>query len=67
MPLGFTCSLFATPAVTRVVLTGLFLALAVAMASNLPIRKLRGLWYGVFSLGALALTAVYLRAAAATW
>lgn len=67
VPLGFTCSLFASPATTRMVLAGLFLALTAAMASSLPIRKLRGIWYGVFSLGALALTAVYLRVTVATW
>jgi CDP-diacylglycerol--serine O-phosphatidyltransferase len=59
IPITFTAS-FALPHSTmKVVLDVLYLLLAIAMVANFKMLKLRGIWYGIFSLGALVFTGVY--------
>jgi hypothetical protein len=36
--------------------------MSVAMVSNIRVLKLRGIWYGIFGLGAILLTAIYIHA-----
>lgn len=59
IPLVFTAS-FALPDVTmKFILDSVYLLLALAMLANFKMLKLQGIWYGIFALGAIALTAVY--------
>lgn len=59
IPLAFIAR-FALPDETmKLVLDGVYLLLALAMVGNFKMLKLRGVWYGIFALGAIALTAVY--------
>ncbi|NJR57999.1 MAG: hypothetical protein HC769_03545 [Cyanobacteria bacterium CRU_2_1] len=59
IPLTMTVSFVLSDSVMRIVLDGLYLLLAIAMISSFKVLKLRGVWYGVFSLGAIGLTGVY--------
>lgn len=43
----------------QMILTVLYGLLAIAMVSPFKVRKLKGVWYGVFSLGAIVLSGVY--------
>jgi CDP-diacylglycerol--serine O-phosphatidyltransferase len=43
----------------KIVLDSLYLALAIAMVANFKMLKLRGIWYGIFSLIAIAGTGIY--------
>jgi CDP-diacylglycerol--serine O-phosphatidyltransferase len=62
IPLVFTASFFLKPPAMKAVMAGLFALLSLAMASGVRVRKLRGVWYVLFSLAALAMTGVYVRA-----
>jgi CDP-diacylglycerol---serine O-phosphatidyltransferase len=59
IPLTFTASFFLSDSTMKFVLDGVYLLLAIAMVANFKMIKLRGIWYGVFALGAIALTGVY--------
>jgi len=62
IPTVFTLRLFLPDAQVQLALFILYLILACAMVSSIPIRKLTGIWYAIFALGALVLTVVYVRA-----
>lgn len=59
IPLTFTASFFWSDSTMKLVLDGVYLLLAIAMVANFKMIKLRGIWYGIFALGAIALTGVY--------
>lgn len=59
IPLTFTVSLILSDLMMKWVLDGVYLLLAIAMVSNFKMIKIRGIWYGVFALGAIALTGFY--------
>jgi CDP-diacylglycerol--serine O-phosphatidyltransferase len=59
IPLAFTASFFLPESVMIWILNGLYLMLAIAMTSGIKVLKLRGIWYGLFSLGGLTLTSIY--------
>jgi CDP-diacylglycerol--serine O-phosphatidyltransferase len=43
----------------KFVLDGVYLLLAIAMVADFKIPKLREIWYGIFGMGAVALTVIY--------
>ncbi|NET37741.1 MAG: hypothetical protein F6K19_37980 [Cyanothece sp. SIO1E1] len=59
IPLTFTASLFLPATTMKFVLEGVYLLLALAMVANFKMVKVRGIWYGLFGLGAIALTGLY--------
>jgi CDP-diacylglycerol---serine O-phosphatidyltransferase len=59
IPLTFTASFLLSDSTMKWVLDGVYLLLAIAMVANFKMIKLRGIWYGIFALGAIALTGVY--------
>lgn len=59
IPLTFTVSFILSDSMMKWVLDGVYLMLAIAMVSNFKMIKIRGIWYGVFALGAVALTGFY--------
>ncbi len=59
IPLVFTARFALSDAKIKFVLDSVYLLLALAMVANFKMLKLRGIWYGIFALGAIALTAVY--------
>ncbi len=59
IPLTFTASFALLDSTMKLVIEGLYLILAIAMIADFKMLKIRGIWYGIFALGALALTAVY--------
>ncbi len=59
IPLSFLVSFFVPVATMKLVLAGMYLILAIAMVANFQMKKLKGIWYGIFSLGALSMTIVY--------
>lgn len=62
IPMVFTATFFLTPSTMKGVMAGLYAFLSLAMVSSVRVRKLRGIWYALFSLAALAMTGVYVRA-----
>ncbi len=60
IPLTFTFNFFVPNYVMKIMLQGLYLFLATAMISGFKMVKLRGVWYGIFSFGAIGLTGVYI-------
>ncbi len=59
IPLTFTASFALSDSTMKLVIEGLYLLLAIAMVADFKILKIRGIWYGICALGALALTGVY--------
>ncbi|NES01354.1 MAG: hypothetical protein F6J86_47645, partial [Symploca sp. SIO1B1] len=59
IPLTFTASFVLSNSTMKLVMNGLYLLLAIAMIIDFKMLKIRGIWYGIFALGSLALTAVY--------
>ena len=59
IPVAFALSFWFDRAEMAAVLGALYFCLGAAMVSGKKIPKPRGIWYGVFSLLALGLTAVY--------
>jgi CDP-diacylglycerol--serine O-phosphatidyltransferase len=59
IPLIFTASFLLPVQVMKILLDGLYLLLASAMVANFKMIKLRGIWYWIFSLGALMLAGIY--------
>lgn len=59
IPSVFLANFFISASVMKIVLSSLYLGLAIAMVSSFKIKKLRGIWYGIFSFGALLLTISY--------
>lgn len=59
IPLAFTSSLVMSKEVTAIALRLIYSALAVAMISNFKMVKLKGVWYGVFAVGAAMMTGLY--------
>jgi hypothetical protein len=47
-------------AVMKMLLGGLYLLLAGAMVAQFNVLKLRGIWYGIFALGAVVISTVYI-------
>ncbi|MEM7794803.1 MAG: CDP-alcohol phosphatidyltransferase family protein [Cyanobacteria bacterium P01_C01_bin.118] len=43
----------------KLVFCSVYLLLAMAMVANFKVFKLQGIWYGIFAVGAIALTGVY--------
>ena len=67
IPLVFTGKFLFSGGVIKVVLESVYLLLASAMLANFKMLKLRGIWYGVFSLGALVLAGIYALAIIRGW
>lgn len=59
IPLTFTASFVLSGQTMKLVINGLYLFLAIAMVTDFKMIKIRGIWYGIFTLGALFLSAVY--------
>lgn len=59
IPLFFTASFVLPQAQMKFVLDAVYLLLAIAMVADFKMLKLRGIWYGIFAVGAVALTGVY--------
>ena len=62
IPAVFSLHLFLSDQSIKLILFLVYLLLAVAMVSSFPVRKLTGIWYPIFAVGAGLLTAIYLRA-----
>lgn len=62
IPAIFTLHFVLPEETLKQVLFGLYALLAMAMVSSIPIRKLTGIWYAIFAIGALILTVVYIQA-----
>lgn len=60
IPLIFIANFILPVSTMKIVLTSLYIVLSIAMLGNFKILKLQGIWYGFFSLGAVALTAIYI-------
>lgn len=60
IPNVFIASLFLPPTQIKLVFNGVYLLLAIAMVANFKIPKLRGIWYVIFGVGAIALTGIYI-------
>lgn len=59
IPLAFTVNLWVSNSTMKLILSGVYLLLAIAMVANFKMIKIRGIWYGLFALGAIALTGFY--------
>jgi CDP-diacylglycerol--serine O-phosphatidyltransferase len=59
IPVVFTSHFVLPPTQMKFVLDGVYLLLAIAMVADFKIPKLRGIWYGIFGMGAVALTVIY--------
>lgn len=59
IPVGFLSQFFLPDTIVQWLLRGIYLFLAVAMVSNIQVIKIKGVWYGVFAVGAIMLTSVY--------
>ncbi len=59
IPLTCLASFALSEPLMKMVLDSLYLALALAMVADFRMLKLRGIWYGIFSLAALVGTVVY--------
>ena len=62
VPLAFTARFFVPDEIVTQILFVLYILMAVAMVSNIPVRKLQGVWYIIFVVGAVVLTVIYVRA-----
>ncbi|MEM7792882.1 MAG: CDP-alcohol phosphatidyltransferase family protein [Cyanobacteria bacterium P01_C01_bin.118] len=62
IPLIFTFSLILPKDQTSLILIITYLLLALAMVINFKMPKLKGIWYGVFTLGAIALAGFHIMA-----
>ncbi|MBT3602572.1 MAG: hypothetical protein HOE48_11505 [Candidatus Latescibacteria bacterium] len=62
IPAIFSLRLFLPDETLKQILFCLYALMALAMISSMPIRKLTGIWYAIFSVGALLLTIIYVRA-----
>ncbi len=60
IPLTFTASFVLPVEIMKWVLAGIYFILAIAMVANFQMVKIRGIWYGLFGLGALGLTGIYI-------
>lgn len=60
VPVAFLLSLVLEPGVMRGVLGVVYAGLAVAMVAPFPLKKPRGIWYGIFGGLAAVLTVVYI-------
>ena len=59
IPLTFTASFLLSDSTMKLVLDGVYFLLGIAMVANFKMIKIRGIWYGIFAIGALTLTGVY--------
>ena len=59
IPLFFTASFVLPQTQMKFVLDAVYLLLAIAMVADFKMLKLRGIWYGIFAVGAAVLTGVY--------
>ncbi len=59
IPVVFTSHFVLPPTQMKLVLDGVYLLLAIAMVADFKMPKLRGIWYGIFGMGAVALTVIY--------
>jgi CDP-diacylglycerol--serine O-phosphatidyltransferase len=59
IPVVFTSHFVLPPTQMKFVLDGVYLLLAIAMVADFKMPKLRGIWYGIFGMGAVALTVIY--------
>ena len=57
--LTFTASFFVSHSVMNYILKAVYLLLAMAMVANFKMIKIRGIWYGIFGVGAIALMGIY--------
>ena len=57
--LAFTASVFVSHFVMKLIRDGVYFLLAVAMIANFKMIKITGIWYGIFAVGAIALTGFY--------
>ncbi|MBE9144080.1 CDP-alcohol phosphatidyltransferase family protein [Planktothrix mougeotii] len=64
IPLVFTARFVLPDNIMKLVFDGLYLLLALAMLGNFKMLKLVGIWYAIFTFGAIGLTAVYIWAIA---
>lgn len=62
IPLVALASLVTSSSAMNIVFDWLYLGLAIAMISSFKIKKLQGVWYGIFCSGALLLAGVYITA-----
>ena len=60
IPLAFTCSIVIPKSATLILLRIVYTSLAIAMLANFKMLKLKGIWYGIFAVGAVAMTGLYL-------
>ena len=67
IPLSFLASFFLSDYITNLVLDGTYLLLALAMVANFKMIKIRGIWYVIFTLGAIAMVSIYSWAIIAGW
>lgn len=59
IPVGFLSQFFLSDTVVQWLLRGIYLFLAIAMVSTIPVVKIKGAWYGLFAVGAIVLASVY--------
>ncbi|MEO0853841.1 MAG: hypothetical protein AAFY15_10115, partial [Cyanobacteria bacterium J06648_11] len=59
IPLVFTTSLVNSEDVTAIALRLTYVVLAVGMVGNFKMVKLKGVWYGIFAIGAAGMTGLY--------
>jgi len=62
VPLVFIARFFLSDDRVTQILFVLFILMTAAMVSNLPVRKLQGVWYVIFIVGAVVLTVIYVQA-----
>lgn len=58
--LAFTANVFVEHFAMKLILEGVYFLLAVAMVANFKMIKIKGIWYGIFAVGAIALTGFYI-------
>lgn len=59
VPLSFFAGFFLSEPITKLVLSGTYLALAIAMIANFKMIKIRGIWYIFCTIGAIAMVSIY--------
>ena len=57
--LSFFANFFLSDSTTKLVLSGTYIALAIAMIANFKMIKIRGIWYIFCSVGAIAMVSIY--------
>jgi len=62
VPLAFTARFFLPDEGVVQILFVLYVFMAIAMVSNVPVRKLQGIWYVIFVAGAVVLTVIFVQA-----